>query len=342
MTKWYESANSDDSAIISSRIRLARNLNGYPFPAMLEKDSKTADKVISELSSAIISDKSQVASDFNLVEIGRDSISDLCLLEKHMISRELLKGTGRRGALINSGESLSLMLNEEDHLRLQAVFPGNSLDEGLYLANKLDDIIEAEVEYAFDINYGYLTACPTNTGTGMRASYMLHLPALEASGQLRELFRTIGKLGMTARGIYGEGSESLGSIYQISNQTTLGKSEQDIVNTLRSVAGKITEQEINLRDKLLEDKQSIALDKVYRAYGILKNARMLNLRECMEFLSYVRMGLVSGRLEIEKPNKTIYNLMMSIQYGGLCAAAGKTLSEEEADFARAEYIRKAF
>jgi protein arginine kinase len=202
----------------------------------------------------------------------------------------------------------------------------------------MDDLIEESIDYAYDKDYGYLTSCPTNTGTGMRASYMLHLSALESAGRLRKLFTAMAKLGMTARGTYGEGSEPFGGIYQISNQTTIGKTEDEIIAAIKSVTAKLIEQENDAMDGLLSNNSPL-YDKIHRSYGLLKYARRIGSREAVSCLSDVRLGLISGRLQVERPKKTIYNIMIDIQPGGVSERAGHELDGGERDIARADYIR---
>ena len=342
MTKWYESPNVDNGVVISSRIRLARNLRKYPFPGILANDAEAARLVAGEITGAVINGKTPMGKDFREIILdGSDPAYELSLLERHCVSPEFIKKGGKKTLLLDRGETVSIMINEEDHARIQTIFPGDNFNDGFFVAEKIDDLIESGVEYAFDRDYGYLTACPTNTGTGLRASYMLNLPALETTGQLGGMLGAIGKFGMVVRGIYGEGSGSLGSIYQISNQMTMGKSENEIIAALKSVTAKIIEQENGVREKLFADKNGVLEDRVCRAYGILKHARRLNQKEAAACLSDIRIGFISCALKEKKPAKTIYNIMMDMQPGSLQLKAGRPLTEPELDFARAEAAREA-
>jgi protein arginine kinase len=271
-----------------------------------------------------------------------DAAEARSLLERHIISPEFFKSKNKKGLLLYENESAGVMLNEEDHIRIQAVCPGESMDDAWSLADKIDNLIEEQQEYAFDKDFGYLTSCPTNTGTGLRASYMVHLPALEISGQLKNIIPAIAKFGMTVRGIYGEGSDSLGCVYQISNQVTIGQSEHDIINALKNVTRQVIEREKTQAKKMFSEKNSEAEDRVYRAYGIASQARRMNSKEAMQLLSDIRMGFVNDICKLPKPRLTIYNLMMNIQPGTLQKLCGKAFSGHERDAARAEYLRSNF
>jgi protein arginine kinase len=274
-----------------------------------------------------------------------ESISEIersVFLEKHIVSPEFLKNDLPRGLLLTEDANASIMVNEEDHIRIQMIAAGDGLNESLETANHIDDLIEESVEYAFHTEYGYLTACPTNTGTGLRASYMIHLPMYEKTNQLKNLLPAISKFGITIRGIHGEGTESMGGIYQISNQITLGKSEQDIINGLKNVTKNIIDREKHLCETVLEQKKEEIENNVYRAYGILSYSRKINIKEAMDLLSEIRLGYLTGLLGTPKPGKRIYQIMMEIQAGHLQRMAGEELDEKSGDYARAEYLRKLF
>jgi len=263
-------------------------------------------------------------------------------LEKHIVSPEFLKGSLPRSLLISDDQNISVMLNEEDHIRIQSIQPGDQLAEALATANQIDDLLEESVEYAFHQEYGYLTACPTNTGTGLRASFMIHLPCLERSDLLKKLLPTISKFGITLRGIYGEGTAPMGSIYQISNQTTLGKSEEDIIQGLQNVTNTIIENENQAMDKMIASHRDDTENTIYRAYGTLAYSRKITAKESMDMLSLIRLGYLSGLLDKPKPTKQIYQIMMEIQPGHLMRIAGREMSEAERDIARAKYLREIF
>lgn len=234
------------------------------------------------------------------------------------------------------------MLNEEDHLRIQSVAAGMDIDKAWDLADKIDDLLEESIEYAFDEQYGYLTSCPTNVGTGLRASYMIHIPALEATGQLQYMLQAISKLGMTVRGIYGEGTEALGSIYQISNQITLGQAEEDIIKNLKHITNQIIEQENKIRERFIKEQRMQIEDQLYRSYGILTNARVISGKEAMGLLSDIKLGYAMGLLEKTKPDMNIFQIMVYCQLGNLQKYIGRELSVSERDEARARFIRERF
>jgi protein arginine kinase len=246
----------------------------------------------------------------------------------------------KKGAVILSeNEDISIMVNEEDHLRIQCLFPGLQLIEALHVANTLDDWIEKKVDYAFDEKYGYLTSCPTNVGTGLRASVMMHLPALVITQQISRIVPAINQLGLVVRGIYGEGSEAQGNILQISNQITLGKTEQDIVEDLISVVSQVIERERAAREILIQQSKIRLEDRVFRSYGILANSRIIQSKEASQCLSDLRLGIDMGI--IENVSRSILNeLMILTQPNFLQQYAGKELGPDERDSRRAALIRE--
>lgn len=338
---WYQDAKIDEGQILSSRVRLARNLKKYPFRQMLKADG--AQKMILETMCAIKNDRTALSPLFRTLEISQfNETEQKVFVEKHIVSPEFLKNKLPRGLLLKEDENVSIMLNEEDHVRIQTITAGDDLSTAFELAGRIDDLIEESVEYAFDKDYGYLTSCPTNTGTGLRASFMIHLPILEKTGQLKNLLPAISKFGIAIRGLHGEGTESMGGIYQISNQITLGKSEQDIVDSLQNVTRNIIEKEKWMREKMLEQHRFDMENNICRAYGILAYGKKISAKEAMDLLSEIRLGYISGLLDLPKPNKCIYQIMMEIQPGHLQRMAGQELSEQSRDSMRAEYLRKLF
>lgn len=336
--KWYESSFSDESPIISSRVRLARNLRKYNFPPKLTRES--ALELINEVTSSIKNDSVAIAADFEKVNINLLSqIQVNALLENHIISPEFFNSTSEKAVLVSKDESVDIMINEEDHIRMQAIFPGNNIDSAYELINNIDNLIEETVEYAYDNDFGYLTACPTNTGTAMRSSFMVHIPALEMTNQLMNIVQSINKFGFTVRGIYGEGSKSAGSIYQISNQMTMGKPEIEINALLKNVTSQVIEQEKACRGKLLSDKAQSLEDRIYRAYGILSYAKAIDVKEAMSLLSDIRLGYNEGILKLKRPRRTVYSIMMSIQPGNIQKYAHKAMTDAEMNIVRADYIR---
>ncbi len=339
MTKWYTDSLIDEGIVISSRIRLARNIKKYPFPINLQGEAIC--KMIDEAVSAIKNDRTAIGERFEFLDLSKiTDIEKRTLVEHHVVSLELLKR--KSGALLLDDETISIMLNEEDHIRIQSIFAGNNIEKASEMADKIDDLIEETIEYAFDTDFGYLTSCPTNTGTGLRASYMLHIPTLERTGQLKNVASALSKFGMTIRGIYGEGTEPLGSIYQISNQLTMGKSEQEIIAALTGFTNQIIEKETLLAENAIKLNKAEMEDRVYRAYGILTHCRKISAKEAMNLLSEIRSGYVFNILKLPKPKLNIYNIMMNIQPGSLQKHHQKQLNESERDYFRAEYIRQVF
>lgn len=342
MGKWYEEPVVDEGIVISTRIRLARNLKKYPFsPKLSEQEAKT---MALEVQSAIINDRNPLHSIFAYIDVLSLAESEkLRMMEEHSISPVLLNKKQACGVLLNDTETISILVNEEDHIRIQVVQAGDQLDAAWDTANKIDDLIEESLEYAFDEAFGYLTACPTNVGTGMRASYMVHLPALEKTDQIPGIVQGVGKFGMTVRGIYGEGSKAMGAIYQISNQVTLGASEEEILSSLKNVLQTVMQQEKRLREKLLAEKHLDLEDMAGRSYGILTNAKKLGAQEAMEHLSNLRMGYLWGLCgEAARPQTNLCTLMMGIQPGSLQSRSEASLSPEERDRNRAAYLREQF
>lgn len=341
MDKWYNDPVMDSDVIISSRVRLARNIKKYPF--ILKQNEQSAKSVISDVVDALKRGGEGFFSQFDYIEINdKPDIEKYSLINRHAISPEFFKSGGPKGLLLEKDEKLSIMINEEDHIRMQAIYPGDNMDKARDTIDKVDDLIEEHIEYAFDKDFGYLTSCPTNTGTGLRASYMIHIPLLEGTGEFRNIAATIGKFGMTVRGIYGEGTEPMGSIYQISNQVTIGKSEEEIITSLKGITTQIIDREHVLRDKVTPRMNIEITDRVYRAYGILCNCRKISLKEAIRLLSDVRFGYISGILKERRPSVNIYGIMMNIQNGLMQYNCGRALNETEIDIVRAEYIRECF
>ncbi len=304
MSKWYIEKGDQGDVVLSTRIRLARNLDEIPFPARLDVAGK--NKVNSLVKSALFENDSK---DFSYIEMKdlsrRQAVS---LAERHLISPEFAAKKDGSALMLSGDESVSIMLCEEDHIRLQVMKAGLALEEAFDIADKLDSLLDSRLNYAFDERIGYLTACPTNLGTAMRASVMLHLPALTRCGQISRLANTVSKLGLTIRGAYGEGSRSSGDIYQISNQITLGITEETAIANLKSIVLQLVSQERAAAAKMV--KNAADEDKIFRAYGILRNARLLTTQEFMELVSLVRLGAARGILDvnIEKINELIVNM----------------------------------
>jgi protein arginine kinase len=315
---------------------LARNFKKYRFRGRIATED--IRKMIDEATQA-------ASAGYFFRALDPATISQLeerVFLEKHVISPEFSAGEGPKGLMISECQNVSIMINEEDHVRIQAVTPGDALETALGEASRVDDMLEERVEFAFHSDYGYLTSCPTNVGTGMRASYMIHLPCLDSDDLLKNIIPGIAKFGITMRGIYGEGTAPMGCIYQISNQHTLGKSEAEIINNLRTVTAKVLENEESVRATLLSQRRDYLEDKIYRAYGILANARRITGQEAMDLLSDMRLGYAVGILDKPRPPRTIYQIMMEIGPGHLQRLAGEEMSDGARDRARADYLRELF
>lgn len=340
MRKWYEDS-LDSDIVVSCRIRLARNYKKYPFAVKLSLPQ--AEKLIEETKKVLLEGNTILSKEFEYISVYNNSpVNKRAMMESHIISPELVRKNAPCGVLLKRDESISIMVNEEDHLRIQSMAAGMNLDKAWDLADKIDDVLEESIEYAFDETLGYLTSCPTNVGTGMRASYMLHLPALEWSGQLQNIIQAIGKLGFAVRGLYGEGTKAEGSYYQISNQITLGQSEKEIIENLNTVTMQIVEQEKNIRENIIKDRKMEFLDKIYRSYGIVKYAKVLSTKEAMTYLSDVKIGYEMGILDEPKPKMNFYSLVMHIQPANLQKKMGISLTGQEIDIERASFIRQQF
>lgn len=338
ISPWMSEDGPDSDIVLSSRIRLARNLREVKFPTIATKES--AEAVITAVEERI---KSGVNTSFGTLELLKiDDIQPLqkrVLVEKHLISPNLAEHSLNGAFLLSDNEEVSIMINEEDHIRIQCLFPGLQLAEALKAANEVDDWLEEKMNYAFDEQYGYLTSCPTNVGTGLRASVMMHLPGLVLTRQMSKILPAINQLGLVVRGIYGEGSEALGNIFQISNQTTLGKSEEDIVDDLKGVVSQLISQERSARDALVKTSNIQLEDRVFRSYGVLENSRIIESKEAASCLSDVRLGIDMGY--IKGLSRSILNeLMILTQPGFLQQYAGGPLRPDERDIRRAALIRE--
>ena len=336
MSKWYETPAPHDDIVLSSRIRLARNLSDFPFESRMtdEQRGQLAQKVRTAL-------EGFPAAGAPLRFVEMDAISPIrryAMVERHEVSREFVKDPAHRVLGVSEDESVSIMINEEDHLRIQVLREGLSLKEAAETADRIDTLLSETLDFAYDSEFGYLTQCPTNLGTGLRASVMLHLPALTESGAMPRVSSNLSKLGLTLRGTYGEGSKITGALYQLSNQITLGLSESEAVENLRAITVQLMEEERKARSQMSEN---IAWqDKIDRAAGILKTARVLSSSECMELLSYIRLGLSTGVLQ-GVTTQELNALMVNAQPATLMAKAGKQLDQNQRDILRAQMAREA-
>ena len=334
MVNWYLQNGKDSDVVISSRVRLARNLREYPFPTKFSKEQaqEVLDK-IKEITPSI----GYGLKFINLNDI--DDITKVSLVEKHVISPEFAVNKEKHGAiLINDEENICMMINEEDHLRMQVFASGLDLENLKNLMIEIDEKLDGMLHYAFSEKYGYLTSCPTNVGTAMRASVMVHLPALTMTGNIHKILNIVNGFGMNIRGIYGEGTQSQGDIYQISNNQTLGLTENDIIKNLNTITEKVIEQERMARKYLA--KNSIDLeDRVYRAYGTLAYATKLSSDECKKLLSYVKLGTDLGVIK-ELTDSKISKLYLYNQPANLQKYVGKQLDGYEREIKRPEVIKQ--
>jgi protein arginine kinase len=339
ISPWMKEEGPDGDIVLSSRIRLARNLVDYPFPIVASREA--ADDIVRKMNEEFSSHYiNRVKQKVELIKMDKmELIQKRVLMEKHLISPHMAEKAKGGAVLLSDDESVSIMVNEEDHIRIQCLYPGFQLNESLQTALEIDDLIESKVNYAFDEKRGYLTSCPTNVGTGLRASVMMHLPALVLTQQINRIIPAINQLGLVVRGIYGEGSEAQGNIFQISNQITLGKSEQDIVDDLVSVVKQVIGHERSARDSLIQGSKIRLEDRIYRSYGTLTNARVIQSKEAAQCLSDVRLGI--DLHFIENVSRNILNeLMILTQPGFLQQYTGEKLSPDLRDSRRATLIRE--
>ena len=319
---------------VSSRVRLARNYEDVPY--MPRMTAEWAEETIRRASEAMMNAPDATAYEgFRLRDMDEPERQEL--VEHLLISYDLLKYPDYAAALLSSGRTVTVMINEEDHLRVQGLLPGLQLERAAELAFRADDALGQHAAFAFDPQWGYLTACPTNAGTGMRASVLLHLPALAAAGKIGAAMQGVAKLGITIRGFYGEGTDAQGNLYLLSNQATIGRSEEDILRALEAAAEQVSAHERSLREAILKQDALIVEDKLMRSAGILREARLLRQTEFMRHMSDLRLACALGL--IDAPVGYVDSLMMDLQTGSLGAAAGRALTEREADELRAERMR---
>ena len=334
--EWLRGTGPESDIVISSRVRLARNLAHFPFL------SRADDAVRGEVESLIREhlDDLPVRGSLTYFDVGQlEKLDRQFLVERQLISREHADTHGARGVGVAAQENVSLMVNEEDHLRMQVLRSGLALDDCWEEINRIDDVLEEHIDFAFNQRLGYLTACPTNVGTGIRVSVMMHLPALVLTKEVQKVFQAMQKMRHAVRGLYGEGSQAMGDFYQISNQVTLGLSEQDLIDRLQEVVTGIIAYERRVRDALIKENRQRLHDQVSRAYGILSSAQTITSEETMHLLSSVRMGINLGLVEgIEIP--TVNELFIQTQPAHLQKLRHETLESAERNVARASYLRQ--
>ncbi|CAM3586199.1 protein arginine kinase [Marinicrinis lubricantis] len=336
-SEWMRGNGPESDIVISSRIRLARNIRSYPFPMLAT--NQQSEEILNQSEKLLRDSSIQNIGEFELLKLSEmNELERRVLVEKHLISPNLANESRNGAVILSENESISIMVNEEDHLRIQCLYPGFQIKEAWSLANQIDDIFESQLDYAFSETRGYLTSCPTNVGTGLRASVMLHLPALVLTQQINRILSAVNQVGLAVRGIYGEGSEALGNLFQVSNQITLGQSETEIIDNLHSVVKQIIEHERAARQRLMNESKTRIMDRVFRSYGILSHAHIMDSKEASQRLSDVRLGIDLGMITDVSSN--VYNeLMVMTQPGFLQQYSGKKLSPDERDARRAEMIR---
>ncbi len=334
--EWLRGSGPDAEIVISCRVRLARNLSRFPFPIRAAvKDKEELVSLIEEMTH-----NSKFLKEALFLRLNQlDELDRQFLVERHLISREHAAGESGSAVIIGKRELVNIMINEEDHLRLQVLHSGFQLKESWSLINELDTDLGKKLDFAFSPRLGYLTSCPTNVGTGLRASVMLHLPALVLTKQINQVLQAILKLGLAVRGLYGEGTEASGNLFQISNQITLGKSEEEIISSLEKVIKQIIGHERNARKLLIKNSAKQVEDRIGRAYGILRNAHIISSKEAIELLSTLRMGVDLGLLP-QVDRQTINELFLLTQPAHLQKIAGEKLSPENRDIKRANLIRE--
>lgn len=335
-SEWLKGTGPNADIVISSRIRLARNLSKFPFPHRAsKKHSEDVLAIIEDISKRV--DYLKNTTSFKLAEL--DAVDKQFLVERHLMSLEHTQKTNSKAVIIDIDEIIAIMVNEEDHLRIQVMQSGFNLLEAWSIINTIDDCLAKELSFAFMPDWGYLTACPTNTGTGMRGSVMLHLPALVMTRQINRVLAAIAKLSFTTRGFFGEGTEATGNFFQISNQVSLGHSEEEIIENINGLIRQIIEQEKQAREMLLSRNRALLEDRINRSFGILKSAYIISSNETIELLSMVRLGCDLGIVNKDMDRRTINELFLLTQPAHLQKMENKKLSSQERDVKRAEILR---
>ena len=336
--KWYSDSAKNGDVVISSRVRLARNLSNYPFSAKLSDTQ--ASNLVDEVNrtGTILEEKlSKNINSYILSNI--NSREKTAMVERHVVSPQLVNKVQTSGILISDDEKVSIMVNEEDHLRIQSITNGMNIEEAYATANQVDDILSENLSFAFHDKYGYLTCCPTNLGTGIRASYMLFLPALAISKSIAKLAEDLSKFGVTLRGTYGEGTKTIGYMYQISNQKTLGRTEEEIISGLNKIVEQVVSKERSQREYLISNNFHEVEDQIYRSYGILKYTKKLSSNDALTLLAQLKLGIDINLIELET-ECNIYELMVETQSGNLQHYAGEELDVKQRDRYRAKLIQE--
>ena len=337
MTKWYEVPEYMNSSVIYSKVRLVRNWAEYPFPGKMTKEQSL------ELTARILGgvqdlgEKDQNKYLYSYLHQMSD-LEKAVLIERKVLNLGILNKKDAGGLILSEDERVGITINGDDHIRIQVLEKGLKLTECYKEVNVVDDHIGECIQYAFDEKYGYLTAFPTNMGTGLRASVIVHLPLLSRKKNFNSLVADMGRFGITVRGVYGEGSENYGSLYRVSNQKTLGQTEKDIIDLVSKAATELALQERRIRREAMKHHEVLCADEAYKSYGVLKYARRLSKNDAMEYLSKILTGISNGILEVEEPC-SVHELMLGVQPANLLSHADRPLSKEEVDVARADYLR---
>ena len=334
-SEWLKSTGPNSDIVMSSRIRLARNLDKLSFPNWANK--KQSEQALNTIVEAIGKvDCLKNTTIFKMADL--DSVDKQLLVERHIMSMELAQKAENKAVAIDDEEIVAIMINEEDHIRMQVMQSGLNMFEAWNIINQIDDGLSNNLPIAFSAEWGYLTACPTNTGTGMRGSVMLHLPALVMTRQIERVLAAIAKLSFTTRGLYGEGTQATGNFFQISNQVSLGLSEMEIIENITGIIRQIIEQENQAREAIFSKNKDVLEDRINRSLGILNNARIISSQETIELLSMVRLGSDLGIIK-DIDRRRINELFITTQPAHLQRKENKKLSSEERDLKRAELIR---
>lgn len=333
MGSWYKENKNSDDIVVSTRVRLARNLSEIPFPSRMTTEQKEDLKL--RVKEAITDSNTPFSKNLKYIDMKSVPHNEIyAMVERHIISPEFAKDRDGRAIILSDDESISIMIGEEDHIRIQVILGGFKLEEAYDIAESLDTLLYGKLHFAFDSELGYLTECPTNLGTGLRASVMLHLPIIESKGEISTLSDTVGKIGFTVRGMYGEGSKSLASLYQVSNQITLGINEKNAIDNLKIITTQLIEKERSAQKAL--DSLKVE-DMAYRAMGTLKYARIITSEEAMKLLSQIKLGVNLGIIGGEK---NPLELLIEAQPYMLMRKNGE-MEPYERDIARAEFLREA-
>lgn len=333
MTEWLNSIGRDEDVVVSTRIRVARNMSNYRFPDFMTMEE--SQSITSEILEAIKERENQFTfyRTKDLSELER-----MVFVEEHLISPSLAQKIKNGSFLVKKDEKVTIMINEEDHIRIQVLLSGLNIEEGWRICTEVDNFLEEKVKYAFHEQFGYLTSCPTNVGTGLRASVMVHLPCVAMTGHLNAIIDALRKIGLTVRGLYGEGSKVLGHLFQISNQTTMGEKEEDIIEKLNRVIFQIVARERSTRRYMMDRKSLELEDKIFRSLGILNYSRLISSVEAMTHLSNVKLGCDMGIIK-NMNSKDIVKLMVEIQPASIQTNLNKDMIKEERDTLRSQIIR---